>query len=143
MIRYGWIQLIEMEEIICSYHEADKVVQFVKTFLHKTSHTHKRKASWKHDFSPNKIHSRSRSRSCSSSYSGSSSSVLTQNTDSLLQDMLDDAIDKREEIAVQFFKKLHSSMPKGSLPNMIKDLCCFYDTRKQGWASRMKADFLC
>ena len=138
---YVLVLLIQMEEIVSAYHEADKVVQFVKTFIDKTKQPHKRKAPWRNDFSPKKAHSRSRSRSCSSSSSGSS--VSTQDIDGLLQDMLDDAIDKREEIAVHFFKKLHSSMPKGSLPNMIKDLCCFYDTRKQGWASRMKADFSC
>ena len=60
----------------------------------------------------------------------------------MLQDMLDRAMDKREDIAVHFFQKLNASMAQGTLPNMIEDLFCYYSAHKRGWKQDMRRDFV-
>ena len=55
--------------------------------------------------------------------------------------MLDDALLKREKIAVEFFKCLSKSMPFYVLPDMIEDLIYYYGSNNNDWKKRLAHDF--
>lgn len=126
-----------MNDLVQAYNEADQIVEFVQSFLEQTSPatSHKRKAGFSRDNTPKRSCSRSRSNS-------SYSSISTREREDVLQDMLDRAMDKREDIAVHFFQKLNASMAQGTLPNMIEDLFCYYNVHKRGWKKDMRRDFV-
>ena len=126
-----------MNDLVQAYNEADQVVKFVRSFLDQPnlSTSHKRKAGFSRDNTPKRSCSRSRSNS-------SCSSISTHEREDVLKDMLDRAMDKREDIAVHFFQKLNSSMAQGTLPNMIEDLFCYYRAHKRGWKQDMQRDFV-
>lgn len=129
----------DMNDLAQAYREADRVVEFVGSFLDQTTSStpYKRKAGYSKQNTTKRSRSRSRSRSSCSSVS----TILTQDREEVLQDMLDRAMDKREDIAVQFFQRLNASMTQDTLPNMIEDLFSYYSAHKRGWKQDMRRDF--
>lgn len=133
-----------MNEIVRTYHEADKVVQFVRSFAQNSRPPsrftpRKRKATPSRGVTPPRWSSRSRSSSVSSTTT--SSSFSTRDDERVLNDMLEEAIDRREAIAVKFFKQLDGSMTEHTLPNMLQDFFCYYGAHKHGWKQNVLDDF--
>ena len=55
----------------------------------------------------------------------------------MVEDMLDQALDDREEISMAFFKKLHESIGENVVPNMLKDCQYYCDRKRDNDLSRM------
>ena len=135
-----------MNDLAHEYKEWDNIVKFVSRYK-----SHKRPCRTR-DRSPSTYHkrkrssSRSRSRSFTRSISRSESSESTNTRKSVdnkdvVPNMLDDALLKREQIAVDFFKCLSKSMPFYILPDMIEDLIYYYGSKHNDWKQRLDHDF--
>lgn len=138
-----------MNDLVYEYKEWDNIVRFVSRYKshERVRHVRDRSPSTYHKRKRSSSRSRSFTRSISRSVSRSESSESADTRKSVnhidvLPDMLDDALLKREKIAVNFFKCLSKSMPFHVLPDMLEDLFFYYGSNNYDWKKRLEHDFL-